>query len=144
MLPLSLPGPSSIVRSPRGWSYLVGRSLGGGEFAAVFDCVGPFDQSFALKVFQPGSRPYQEVRADWLSEASASIHWNRGPETLECPHQTLRKAGNFDALAPTGASKFPSLPWIRATCRLYRLRHPNIVYVHEIHEQRPCKRPQML
>jgi hypothetical protein len=46
---------------------------------------------------------------------SASIHWNRGPEKSECPNQTLRKAGDFDALAPTGASKFPSLPWIRAT-----------------------------
>jgi hypothetical protein len=50
-----------------------------------------------------------------ISRPSASIQMNRGPEKPQCPNQTLRKAGNFDALAPTGASKFPSLPWILAT-----------------------------
>jgi len=48
----------------------------------------PFDQQFALKVFQPANRPYLEVREEWLREAE----------------------------------------------RLYRLRHPNIVYVFDYFE----------
>ncbi len=62
--------------------------MGEGAFGAVFDCVGPFDQSFALKVFRPANRPYEQVRAEWLREAE----------------------------------------------RLWRLRHPNIVYVHDYFE----------
>ena len=54
---------------PRGWTYLLGNLLGDGAYGAVFDCVGPFDQSFALKIFQPQDRPYQEVRTEWLREA---------------------------------------------------------------------------
>jgi serine/threonine-protein kinase len=77
-----------VARSPRGFSYLLGKLIGDGAFGAVFDCVGPFDQSFALKVFGPGNRSIDEVRADWLREAG----------------------------------------------RLYRLRHPNIVYVFDYFE----------
>jgi serine/threonine protein kinase len=77
-----------VVRSPRGYSYLVGRQLGAGSYGAVFDCLGPFDQPYALKVFFAGGRPYEEVRADWMREAE----------------------------------------------RLFRLRHPNIVYVHDYFE----------
>ncbi|MEO6601919.1 MAG: serine/threonine-protein kinase [Polyangiaceae bacterium] len=87
--PLNLiPASGGSIRSPRGQSYLLGKRLGAGAFGAVFDCIGPFDQSFALKVFLPGNRPYAEVRAEWLKEAE----------------------------------------------RLYRLRHPNIVYVHDYFE----------
>ncbi|MEZ4227013.1 MAG: protein kinase family protein [Polyangiaceae bacterium] len=78
-----------ILRSPRGWTYLLGSLLGDGAYGAVFECVGPFDQSFALKIFQPQNRPYQEVRTEWLREAE----------------------------------------------RLFRLRHPNIVYVFDYFEQ---------
>lgn len=77
-----------VVRSPRGWTYLLGKLIGDGAFGAVFDCMGPFDQSFALKVFSPGNRPVEAVRAEWLHEAG----------------------------------------------RLYRLRHPNIVYVFDYFE----------
>ncbi len=77
-----------MVRSPRGQTYLIGEQLGGGAFGAVFACIGPFDQSFALKVFRPANRSYEQVRADWMAEAD----------------------------------------------RLYRLRHPNIVYVHDFFE----------
>lgn len=76
------------MRSPRGYSYLIGRQLGAGSYGAVFDCLGPFDQPYALKVFFAGMRPYEEVRADWMREAE----------------------------------------------RLFRLRHPNIVYVHDYFE----------
>ncbi len=77
-----------VVRSPHGRAYALGSGLGSGQFAAVFDCIGPFDQSFALKVFLPGNRPYEQVRTEWMREAE----------------------------------------------RLYRLRHPNIVYVYEFFE----------
>jgi serine/threonine protein kinase len=83
-----IPGSGRTVRSPRGYRYLLGERLGGGASGAVFDCVGPFDQSFALKVFQPAQQPYLAAREDWLREAE----------------------------------------------RLYRLRHPNIVYVHDYFE----------
>jgi serine/threonine protein kinase len=86
--PLPLPGPGSVVRSPRGSTYHVGEPLGGGAFGAVFAAVGPFDQPFALKIFQPAHRPYGEVRAEWQREVE----------------------------------------------RLHRLRHPNIVYVHDSFE----------
>jgi serine/threonine protein kinase len=82
------PAPGGSVQSPRGASYLLGDLMGEGSFGAVFDCLGPFDQPFALKLFRPGERPYSEVRAEWQKEAE----------------------------------------------RLYRLRHPNVVYVFDYFE----------
>jgi eukaryotic-like serine/threonine-protein kinase len=82
------PVPGGSVQSPRGASYLLGDLMGEGSFGAVFDCIGPFDQPFALKMFRPGERPYSEVRAEWQKEAE----------------------------------------------RLYRLRHPNVVYVFDYFE----------
>lgn len=82
------PTPGGSVASPRGASYLLGDLMGEGSFGAVFDCLGPFDQPFALKLFRPGERPYSEVRAEWQKEAE----------------------------------------------RLYRLRHPNVVYVFDYFE----------
>jgi len=82
------PLPGGSVQSPRGASYLLGDLMGEGSFGAVFDCIGPFDQPFALKMFRPGERPYSEVRAEWQKEAE----------------------------------------------RLYRLRHPNVVYVFDYFE----------
>jgi eukaryotic-like serine/threonine-protein kinase len=86
---MALPMQGGVVRSPRGWPYLLGKLIGDGAFGAVFDCMGPFDQSFALKVFTAGNRPVDAVRAEWLHEAG----------------------------------------------RLYRLRHPNIVYVFDYFEE---------
>lgn len=82
------PVPGGAVHSPRGASYLLGDLMGEGSFGAVFDCLGPFDQPFALKLFRPGDRPYAEVRDGWSREAE----------------------------------------------RLYRLRHPNVVYVFDYFE----------
>jgi eukaryotic-like serine/threonine-protein kinase len=82
------PVPGGCVRSPRGASYLLGDLMGEGSFGAVFDCLGPFDQPFALKMLRPGERPYSQVRAEWQKEAE----------------------------------------------RLYRLRHPNVVYVFDYFE----------
>jgi serine/threonine protein kinase len=82
------PPRGGVVSSPRGSRYLVGQWIGEGAFGGVFDCVGPFDQRFALKVFRPAHRPYHQAREQWLHEAA----------------------------------------------QLYRLRHPNIVYVHDYFE----------
>jgi eukaryotic-like serine/threonine-protein kinase len=71
-----LPVAGGIIRSPRGWTYLIGRHIGGG------------DQSYAIKVFWSGHRSHEEVRSEWLKEAE----------------------------------------------RLWRLRHPHIVYVHDFFE----------
>ncbi|HYQ30855.1 MAG TPA: serine/threonine-protein kinase [Polyangiaceae bacterium] len=83
-----LPEPGGSVHSPRGATYLLGDLMGEGSFGAVFDCLGPFDQPFALKMLRPGTRPYSEARAEWQQEAE----------------------------------------------RLYRLRHPNVVYVFDYFE----------
>ncbi len=76
-----------VVRSQK-WTYTLQELLGQGAFGAVFAAFGPFEQSFAIKVYHPGDRPYQQARDEWLKEAS----------------------------------------------RLYSLRHPNIVYVHDYFE----------
>jgi serine/threonine-protein kinase len=83
-----MPSAGAVVVSPRGVPYQLLKPIGGGAFGSVFDCLGPFDQVFALKVFQPANRPYEEVRAAWVLEAT----------------------------------------------RLHRLRHPNVVYVHDFFE----------
>ena len=51
-----MPTPGRTVWSPRGYSYLLGEQIGTGAFGAVFNCVGPFDQSYAIKIFFPGDR----------------------------------------------------------------------------------------
>jgi serine/threonine-protein kinase len=69
-----LPGPTvrfptlgEELTSPRG-TYRVERVLGEGEFGAVYECTGPFDQAYALKMMRPSNRPYGEVQAEWARE----------------------------------------------------------------------------
>lgn len=64
-----MPEPGSVLTSTRG-QYLVTQVLGTGEFGAVFECTGPFDQSYAVKVIRPANRPYAEVQAEWAREVS--------------------------------------------------------------------------
>ncbi|MBK6460050.1 MAG: serine/threonine protein kinase [Myxococcales bacterium] len=66
---IKLPEPGTTLRSTRG-EYVVTSVLGAGEFGAVFDCIGPFDQHYAVKVIRPANRPYAEVHAEWAREAS--------------------------------------------------------------------------
>jgi serine/threonine-protein kinase len=77
--PLSRPAPSQggfVVRfpqvgeslvSPRG-TYRVHGVIGQGEFGAVYECSGPFDQVYAVKMIRPADRPYVEVQAEWVRE----------------------------------------------------------------------------
>ena len=51
-------------------SYVVRDVIGSGEFGAVYECIGPFDQIYALKMVRPSNRPYSEVQAEWAREQS--------------------------------------------------------------------------
>lgn len=64
---LRFPQQGSLLVSPRG-AYLVHATLGTGEFGAVYEGVGPFDQVYALKMMRPANRPYAEVQAEWAKE----------------------------------------------------------------------------
>ncbi len=61
------PAQTVTVRSQRG-DYVVGPQVGAGSFGAVYECLGPFDQRYALKVLRPSGRPIERVREDWSSE----------------------------------------------------------------------------
>ncbi len=76
MQPVAAPAQRLVVRLPqvgtrliskRG-EYEVRRILGTGEFGAVYDCLGPFDQVYAVKMIRPANRPYQEVYSEWAKE----------------------------------------------------------------------------
>lgn len=78
-------GPhTSVARSQRG-DYLVGRVVGAGSFGTVFECLGPFDQRYALKVLPASVEHFARQRERWSNEVQ----------------------------------------------RLLRLRHPNVVYIHD-------------
>ena len=66
---LRFPALGTELTSPRG-SYLVRGILGQGEFGAVYECLGPFDQVYAVKMIRPANRPYAEVQAEWAKELS--------------------------------------------------------------------------
>ncbi len=71
--PSSMPGfqypqVGTLLQSARG-QYTVRAVIGSGEFGAVYECVGPFDQVYALKMVRPANRPYGEVYAEWAREA---------------------------------------------------------------------------
>lgn len=61
------PKVGSTLTSARG-SYYVRDVIGSGEFGAVYECIGPFDQIYALKMVRPANRPYSEVQAEWARE----------------------------------------------------------------------------
>lgn len=63
------PQVGSTLKGQRG-SYVVRDVIGSGEFGAVYDCIGPFDQIYALKMVRPSNRPYSEVQAEWSREQS--------------------------------------------------------------------------
>ena len=66
-VPLPYPQVGTLLRSARG-DYQVVSVIGSGEFGAVYECVGPFDQTYALKMIRPANRPYAEVYAEWARE----------------------------------------------------------------------------
>ena len=63
----NIPKGAFRVESSRG-EYLVGREVGAGHFGSVFECFGPFDQRYALKVLRPTGRAIDRVREEWTRE----------------------------------------------------------------------------
>lgn len=63
-----LPQVGTKLISKRG-DYEVRRILGTGEFGAVYDCLGPFDQVYAVKMIRPANRPYAQVYDEWAKES---------------------------------------------------------------------------
>lgn len=61
------PQPGTVLTSPKG-SYTVNAVIGAGEFGAVYECIGPFDQVYAVKLMRPANRAYADVHAEWLRE----------------------------------------------------------------------------
>jgi serine/threonine protein kinase len=64
---IPFPVPGSALHSSRG-TYVVGQLIGDGQYGSVYDCYGPFDQLYALKMFRPANKPYQVVKDEWSSE----------------------------------------------------------------------------
>jgi len=67
-IPVQYPQLGSTLTSAGGKSYTVTSVMGAGEFGAVFECVGPFDQAYAVKMIRPANRTFQEVMAEWSRE----------------------------------------------------------------------------
>jgi serine/threonine-protein kinase len=61
------PQIGAVLTSKRG-NYVVQAIIGTGEFGAVYECAGPFDQLCAVKMIRPANRPYNEVYAEWARE----------------------------------------------------------------------------
>ena len=66
-IPVQFPQLGAVLVSARG-TYAVQSVIGAGEFGAVYQCVGPFDQTYAVKMIRPANRPYGEVHAEWMRE----------------------------------------------------------------------------
>jgi eukaryotic-like serine/threonine-protein kinase len=66
-IPVAFPKAGTLLTSARG-AYLVGGLIGAGEFGAVYECIGPFDQVYAVKMMRPANRPYAEVQSEWARE----------------------------------------------------------------------------
>ena len=64
---VQFPAPGTVLRGTRG-DYAVQAVIGSGEFGAVYEAVGPFDQIYAVKMMRPANRPYVEVQAEWARE----------------------------------------------------------------------------
>jgi eukaryotic-like serine/threonine-protein kinase len=64
---VQFPVPGTVLRGTRG-EYGVHAVIGSGEFGAVYEAVGPFDQIYAIKMMRPANRPYAEVHAEWARE----------------------------------------------------------------------------
>lgn len=65
LLPFPIPG--STLASSRG-NYVVGQLIGDGQYGSVYECMGPFDQLYALKMLRPSNKPYQAVKDEWVRE----------------------------------------------------------------------------
>ncbi len=47
---------------------MLGPLMGDGQYGSVYECIGPFDQRYALKMFRPFNKSYEAVRDEWVQE----------------------------------------------------------------------------
>ncbi len=66
-MPIPFPVAGKTLNSSRG-TYVVGALIGDGQYGSVYECTGPFDQPYALKMFRPANKPYQVVKDEWAGE----------------------------------------------------------------------------
>jgi serine/threonine protein kinase len=59
--------PGTTLTSTRG-NYIVGALIGDGQYGSVYECLGPFDQPYALKMLRPANKPYPVVKEEWSLE----------------------------------------------------------------------------
>jgi serine/threonine protein kinase len=64
---IPFPVPGTTLTSTRG-NYVIGTLIGDGQYGSVYECVGPFDQRYALKMLRPANKPYQVVKDEWSTE----------------------------------------------------------------------------
>lgn len=64
---IPFPVPGAQLSSQRG-TYTVGALIGDGQYGSVYECSGPFDQPYALKMLRPANKPYQTVKEEWALE----------------------------------------------------------------------------
>ncbi|MCA9618871.1 MAG: serine/threonine protein kinase [Myxococcales bacterium] len=64
---IPFPTPGTQLASSRG-AYLVSSLIGDGQYGSVYECYGPFDQIYALKMFRPANRHYETVKQEWADE----------------------------------------------------------------------------
>ena len=64
---IPFPTTGTVLQSALG-HYTVGSLIGDGQYGSVYECTGPFDQSYALKMFRPANRHYETVKQEWSAE----------------------------------------------------------------------------
>ncbi len=64
---IPFPVAGTRLESTRG-TYVVGQLIGDGHYGSVYECVGPFDQRYALKMLRPANKPYHVVKEEWSHE----------------------------------------------------------------------------
>ena len=64
---IPFPVPGAHLTSSRG-TYVVGQLIGDGQYGSVYECIGPFDQPYALKMLRPANKPYHVVKEEWSPE----------------------------------------------------------------------------
>jgi serine/threonine-protein kinase len=64
---IPFPVPGTTLTSTRG-RYVVGALIGDGQYGSVYECIGPFDQPYALKMLRPANKAYEAVKEEWSRE----------------------------------------------------------------------------
>jgi serine/threonine-protein kinase len=64
---IPFPTSGATLQSARG-TYHVGNLIGDGQYGSVYECTGPFDEMYALKMFRPANRHYETVKQEWAAE----------------------------------------------------------------------------